>query len=56
MLVVLMRGTYEVRHRDGRRWRDIHTKFYNDRFRRSDIVGLGGGGGAHIDTETHTAR
>jgi hypothetical protein len=33
MLVLLMEGIYEVRHRDGLRWHNIPTKFHEDLFR-----------------------
>jgi hypothetical protein len=33
ILVLLMKGFYEVRRWDGLRWHDIHTKFHTDWFR-----------------------
>jgi uncharacterized protein involved in cysteine biosynthesis len=30
MLVLVMRGIYEVQRSDGLRWHDIHTKFHDD--------------------------
>jgi hypothetical protein len=34
MLVLLMKGIYEVRHRNGLRCLDIGTNFHDDQFRR----------------------
>jgi hypothetical protein len=45
----LMGGIYEVRRRDGLRCYDIHIKFHNVWFRRSEVDGEG-------YTDTHTGR
>jgi hypothetical protein len=39
MLVLMMRGMYEVGHWDRHRWHDIHTRFHKDLFRHSTVRG-----------------
>jgi hypothetical protein len=41
VLVLLMKGIYDVRRWDGYRWHDIHTKCYDDQFRHlNNIKGI----------------
>jgi hypothetical protein len=41
MLILMMKGIYEIYDLDGLRWHDIQTKFHKDRFRHSKVV-MGG--------------
>jgi hypothetical protein len=38
VLVLPMGGIYEVHHRNGPRWHDIHPKFHDDPFRHSSNI------------------
>jgi hypothetical protein len=42
MLVLLMRGIYEVRHLDGLRYHDVHAKFHKYWLRLSKTSGEDG--------------
>jgi hypothetical protein len=58
MLVLLMGTIYEVRHGECLRWHDIHTKFHEGRYMRSEVIW--GDTYVHtyiyIYTHTHTYR
>jgi hypothetical protein len=37
VLVLVMEGIYEIRHRDGLRWHDVHASFHIVWYRRSEV-------------------
>jgi hypothetical protein len=53
LLVLMMRGIYEVRRLGCLRWHDAHTKFNKDRFRQLKVVR---GWGIHRQAHKQTHR